>query len=278
MKNFLQCGLLILIIICLTSSIQANQSDFTFYVLSDTHLMTDKDYKNFTVHPYTSSIVSAVIKAKPDFIVHCGDMIQANRHNATIANAEKMWTAFDKDIGVPLRKAGIPIVATPGNHDLYSGIESLYWKYWREVPIKFSLVSGKMSSWHALEYKNCLFVVLDAHTVYLSKEQQEWLKKLLKNSERYRAVFLIGHIGLVGRGRHPKEFLEDSNGGEVIKNIPCEAYFFSGHQHEYFRTKIKRINNIICGASGGESGKEKPSYIKVTVRNNKVTAEHLLLN
>lgn len=271
----LYINLLIIFLISL-SSIAAKPQEYTFCVISDTHLI-EKGHGKFESFPSTKTIVKNVIASKPDFVVHCGDMLHGNNRNNTPEAAKVMWQLFDENVMSPLLGAGYILLVTPGNHDCNYNLEPFYRQREWKLPPNFKLISGKMNSWHALEYQDTLLIFLDAYKVTLDEPQQIWLKKMIAIGATKKAVFIFGHVGLKGSIRHPYDKLTEKGGAEILKSIPYTAYFVSGHHHLYSCSKIGKLYNIVCGQSGGKVPFVKPSWLKFKVDGSKVTFENLTL-
>ena len=99
---YLKLFAVIIFLFFLTSSLfAAENNSFTFYVMTDSHLIVNKD-GGFEPFPSTVRIVNDIIKSEPDFVVHCGDMIHASSRYNTQEIADNMWVVFNSSVLNPL--------------------------------------------------------------------------------------------------------------------------------------------------------------------------------
>ncbi len=257
----------------LTSTVFAAEDSFVFYVMTDSHLVVNKD-GTFAPFPSTVKIVGDIVTSKPDFVIHCGDMIHAGPMRHSPETAVKMWSAFRSSVRLPFEKAAIPLFVTRGNHDVYGKVLPSYINEWKNgEPKTIKLTSGRFEQWYSFEYGNCLFIVLDGHALSLSDEQCEWLEKMIFAGRGKNAVFVVSHVGLAGGSRHPFEYMQ-GKGAELLKNSPYELWLLSGHHHIYDVQKKGNVTNIISGCAGHRAA----SYLKVTVSGKNVRLEPLKLS
>lgn len=239
---------------------------FTFSVMTDSHLVVNKD-GSYSAFPSTTRIVSDILESKPAFVIHCGDMIHANKKDCSDANVNKMWSCFDTAVVNPLKKAGIPLFITKGNHDVvYGNTASIYSNRWdSKEPDKIKITSGKFNNYYTFEYENCLFIVLDGHALSISEKECDWLAKNIEYGKTKNAVFVITHIGLSGEIRHLNDYMH-GRAADILKNAPYKLWILSGHHHVYRMKNYGNAVNIICGCAGTSAPVYfEPIYVKVTV-------------
>lgn len=204
--------------------------------------------------------VARIVALKPDLVLCTGDVVAGQRPSPKLSSQEleRMWRAFHRLIRTPLEQAGIPVLMSPGNHDAsaYPGfsLERQYYRnYHRQHPPRFIPMPGHNYPFHyALARDDLLFVSLDATvTGPLPKEQLQWLEELLADRDKYRAVFLFGHLPLqpiaVGRER---DIIADPALESLLRSAQVEAYL-SGHHHAYYPGWRDGIAMLGVGNLGG---------------------------
>ncbi|MDQ7822339.1 MAG: metallophosphoesterase [Candidatus Eremiobacteraeota bacterium] len=260
---------LLLLIMHAAPAFAAGEESFTFAVISDTHLAPAPG--SWRLHHATDIIVSSLVnEVKPSFVLHCGDMISINSHSAYEAAILSMWDTFNAGVRAPLTAAGIAFFPSPGNHDVYGMGRALYGKEWASFRNKgIALDSGSYGSYYSFHYGRCFFIMLDGSGISIPAAQQQWLAKVLaKAKPAYGRVFVISHVGLLGGGRHPGDFMQGNLSWFLEKK--GVDYFLSGHQHSYSVDKLGKMIHLTCGSAG-----ETPPYyyLVFTVKGQKVTWE-----
>jgi hypothetical protein len=152
-----------------------------------------------------------------------------------------MWRSFFQTVVRPLARAGIPLAATPGNHDASAapGFQlerKVFAQQWTQNRNALALAAGgNYPFYYAFVLENVLFVSLDATvTSPMQAEQKTWLSNLLADSEKYRARIVFGHIPFapltVGRER---SFLRDNDLEQLLVHRNVSLYL-SGHHHGFY--------------------------------------------
>jgi hypothetical protein len=195
---------------------------------------------------YASAIADAVariIEMKPDLVISTGDMVAGQRRNPPLSAAEidAMWAAFDRTVAAPLASAGIPLIATPGNHDAsaYAGFEAeraAYARVWARPPTDVEMVDDDGWPFHyAVALDDVLFISLDVtRTETLDPEQTAWLEALVAREGGRRAIVAFSHLPIwpfaVGRET-------EIAGGEALASlfaaIGVDAHL-TGHHHAFY--------------------------------------------
>ncbi len=200
-------------------------------------------YGTIGYDPPIRKAVRAIIALQPDIVLCTGDMIAGQQTAPKLAQGrlESMWRSFFQTVVRPLAKAGIPLAATPGNHDasaspgfqLERKVYAQEWKQNRDaLPL---LPGGNYPFYYAFTLKDVLFISLDATvTSPLQATQKTWLSELLVGSERYRARIVLGHIPFapltVGRER---SVLRDKDLEQLLIQTKVSLYL-SGHHHGFY--------------------------------------------
>jgi 3',5'-cyclic AMP phosphodiesterase CpdA len=164
----------------------------------------------------------------------------------------------------PLRAAGIPILAAPGNHDEYHLVDQA------QFASLFSPPGGPELSpdafWYALDRGGWRFLVLDTGTDMLGDRdpmpaggpQLTWLEAQLAEADRVgrRSIVLL-HIPPFSSGK-------EERGAPWVKKLVVEgildhhpvALVLSGHIHAYERIirtgfEGRPVNFVVSGGAGG---------------------------
>jgi 3',5'-cyclic AMP phosphodiesterase CpdA len=164
----------------------------------------------------------------------------------------------------PLRKAGIPILAAPGNHDEYHLVDQ------SQFASLFSPPGGPELSpdafWYAVDRNGWRFIVLDTGTDMFGDRdpmpaggaQLTWLDAQLADADRLgrRAIVML-HIPPFSSGK-------EERGAPWVKKRVVEgildrhpvALVLSGHIHAYERIvrpgfEGRPVNFVVSGGAGG---------------------------
>lgn len=78
-------------------------------------------YGSLTYPAPVSRVVDAIVHVwRPDGVLLPGDLVAGQDRSLPDERFPAMWAAFDAAVAAPLRAAGIPYLATMGNHDASS--------------------------------------------------------------------------------------------------------------------------------------------------------------
>ena len=154
--------------------------------------------------------VAAIVERRPDLVLVTGDMVAGQRRPVLpLDDVERMWAAFDRDVAGPLREAGIPLAAAPGNHDAsayigFSTEREAYRAYWGAPPAELNLIEPHDYPFrYAFALDGALFIALDVTVVgRLPAAQRTWLADLLAATVRAGAWRLSFEYD--GQGRGPR--------------------------------------------------------------------------
>ena len=179
-------------------------------------------------------IVTAVAKAKPEFVITVGDHIEGYEQTDT-AKLDEEWQEY-KAIVAPLK---MPFHYTPGNHDItYDNALGTYERN-----------AGK--PYYSFDYKRMHFIVLDASrwesSDSLPAAQLDWLARDLAGARKAKYTLVFFHkpfwSASVVEGKHDTLH-------SLFKKHGVDAVF-NGHDHEYFSANLDGIKYTAVGSSGG---------------------------
>jgi 3',5'-cyclic AMP phosphodiesterase CpdA len=218
--------------------------------------------------------VARIVELKPDLVISTGDMVAGQRRpHLTRPEVERMWDAFHAQVSAPLAAAGIPLAATPGNHDgsAYHGFareRAIYAEQWApRVPAVEFVDQAGYPFHYAFAIGDVLFISLDATTVgHLPRTQMEWLRDLLaRHGPAYRRRVVFSHLPLwpFAQGRE-REYIGDPELQRLLADADVELYL-SGHHHTFYpgsKDGIALVSQSCLGAgprrllgAGGRSPK-----------------------
>lgn len=201
------------------------------------------DYGSTRYQATVDGAVSRIIALQPDLVISTGDMVAGQRRpHLNRGEVEQMWQAFHEHVSNPLRAAGIPLVATPGNHDAsaYQGFDqerTIYAEQWQVHRPGVAFLDASGYPFHyAFALGDVLFISLDATVVgNLPAEQMTWLRQLLeKHGASYQRRVVFSHLPLwpFARGRE-SEFIGDPELQQLLEQAGVELYL-SGHHHTFY--------------------------------------------
>lgn len=211
-----------------------------------------------------SETISHANRLKPDFVIVCGDLIQADNNPArwndpeALKHYETLATAYlSVAAGIDSR---IPLYNVAGNHDVSA-------EPTRKTIAWYERRFG--DPWYSFEHKRSLFIVLESNLLRnpdgapdLARKQMSWLRKTLKWSNREDFIHKLAFM------HHPL-FLENVDEGDGYFNMPQPRRFeilnlfhqygfravFSGHYHRNALVRdgdLELITTSSCGAALGD--------------------------
>jgi hypothetical protein len=204
--------------------------------------------------------VARIIELRPDLVISTGDMVAGQQRNPhlTAAEVDAMWTAFEQTVAAPLEAAGIPLIATPGNHDAsaYPGFaaeRAAYARVWRDPPAGLEMVDG--ARWpfrYAVALDDALFVSLDVTKIgALPPEDTAWLEALLRRETDRRAVIVFNHLPIwpFAQGRET----EIAGGGALAALLSGRGVdlHLTGHHHAYYPGVFDGVLYVAQACLGG---------------------------
>ncbi|GEM_PF-1415582 len=246
-------SLLILLILLpylfLINTEPARGEDFSFVVISDSHTCIDR--AGFSLYSPTKTVVDCIIKEiKPRLVLHSGDMISINSMTNNERDINEMWRIFNSGLRDRLLSSGISFFPSPGNHDVYGLGRACYIKEWMHFKNNgIKLLSGSYTDYYAFRYGTVLFISLDGSGLSLGSEQERWLDRTIDTyRDKDGPVVVYSHVGLTGRGRHPREVLQ-GNVMSILKKKKVQFYI-SGHQHFISQDYFGSLTHISAGSAG----------------------------
>ena len=258
--------LFVAFVLCFGGFALAAEEDFTFTVVTDTHLIREDD-GSFRPYPSCERIAADIIAERPDFVIHCGDMIQTSysRKNPD-ESIENMWDLFEGSFYNPITRAGIDVFLAKGNHDVLRNAEPIFMERWKGRTFGNGISGADVCSYYSFVHKGCMFIFVDDSKLAVSDEQTKWLEKKIAEGAKCRAVFVVMHIGLKGSKRHPHDHLQ-GRAADILTGAPYRLTVLSGHHHKFDLSDFGSARNIVIGAAGK---KKDAMRLDVTVKGREV--------
>lgn len=217
-------------------------------------------YGSADYDPSVAAAVARIVAIRPDLVISTGDMVAGQRRDPHLLAAEidAMWAGFQRAVAAPLADAGIPLIATPGNHDAsaYAGLaaeRAAYARIWADPPTGVVMVDD--ARWpfrYAVALDDALFVSLDVTTVgALAPEEMAWVEALLDRERERRAVVLFSHLPIwpLAQGRET----EVAGGGALAALLTAGGadLYLSGHYHAYYPGVFDGVLYVAQACLGG---------------------------
>ena len=227
------------------------RQDFRIVVISD----LNSQYGSTKYEPEVKQAISLTVKWQPDLVLCGGDMIAGQKATLTKRQIEAMWTAFDRQIAMPLRNHHLPFGFTIGNHDGSGAIKNnnlvfqqeraLAQAYWNQDFHQLGLNFNDRANfpfYYSFLQDDIFFLVWDASTHQISSQQLAWVKQQLKSPAAQQAAvkIAIGHLPLyaiAAAKNKPGEYLAN---GDQLRSLLSEnqvKVYISGHHHVYYPGK-----------------------------------------
>ena len=240
------------------------QQDFRIVVISD----LNSQYGSTEYEPEVKQAIALMPRWKPDLVLCGGDAIAGQKKSLTKSQINAMWQAFDLHIAAPLRQQQIPFAFTIGNHDGSGAIkdENLVFErerelakvYWSKNEDRLGLNfvdRGNFPFYYSFQQNNIFFLVWDASTQNISKQQLAWVKQALNSdvARQAKTKIAIGHLPLypiAAEKNKPGEYLAK---GEQMRSLLEQnqvQVYISGHHHAYYPGKKEDLELLHAGALG----------------------------
>src|SRR5262245_41527330 len=185
-----------------------------------------------------SQAVEQINLLQPAFVLSVGDLIEGYTKDG--GRLGKEWKEFQSYT----HKLNMPFFYVPGNHDTANEIEQKEWE------ARFG-----RRYYHFL-YRDVLFLALasddpfeDGNNPRISKEQSDWVDKVLKENAKVRWTIVALHKPMWVFSN-----LEKSGWLDVEKSLAGRNYtVFAGHVHRYQKFVRQGMNYYQLATTGGGS-------------------------
>jgi hypothetical protein len=241
------------------------RGDVRIVVISD----LNSAYGATDYEPQVIQAVKFIPEWQPDLILCSGDMVAGQFPSLTKPQIQAMWAGFDRYIGEPIRQTKIPYGFTLGNHDasgalsvggkfLFKQERNLAADYWNDPnhnPGLNFVDRAEFPFYYSFEANNIFYLVWDASTGRVPKDQIVWAEKSLASDRAQKAKMriAIGHLPLyaVAVGRDELgEILADAEQLRAMLERHKVHTYISGHHHSYYPARKGKLELLHTGALG----------------------------
>ncbi len=235
------------------ATIPAGADDVRIVVISDLNGSYGSTDYSRNVH----KAVATIVALSPDVVLSTGDMVAGQRRPAlSDAEVRAMWRAFHAVVTEPLARAGIPLAATPGNHDgsAYSGFEAerrIYEDEWKARRPTLRFVEDKTYPFfYSFDIGSARIVSIDATRVGpIDAYQMLALETVFDGAGPARIVF--SHMPLWPfTVERENEIIGDPALESLLDRSEVDLYL-SGHHHAYYPGQIEAFSVISQAELGG---------------------------
>jgi Calcineurin-like phosphoesterase len=213
---------------------------FTFAIVSDTHIRPrDGDQSspfpvNLKANARARFAVQEIVRRRPAFTVHLGDMVHPMPSLPTFplaaAEAHRILAPLD------------PLKFVPGNHDV--GDKPL-----KGLPAEPATAASLAlfeahfgASWHAFAHAGCQFLVLNASLLNsglaAEEQQRRWLEAELGRGDGTRRFLFVHYPPFITAANEPSHYdnIDEPGRGWLLELLARHAIeaVFSGHVHHFF--------------------------------------------
>lgn len=204
-----------------------------------------------------STILNESGDLDPLFILILGDMV----NDGTRKEYDELARLIE---GAPA-----PIFTVPGNHDIRGNGAGHY-----------SQMFGMY--YHSFDVGNTHFIMLDNARGYIDKEQMEWLRQDLKQSNTTSNLVFMHMPPFDPRPGSDHAMTDEVNARDLISIF--EQFHvdmvFSAHIHSYFDVTRNGVRYMITGGGGAPPVKDTPGYhyVLATISHGNVTTETFVVD
>lgn len=201
--------------------------------------------------------VETLIALSPDLVLSTGDMVAGQRRPVLSEDEIRaMWRSFHAAVTDPLARAGIPLAATPGNHDgsAYPGFEAerrIYEDEWRARRPDLKFVEDvSYPFFYAFDIGPARIVSIDATRVGpIDAYQMQALETVFEGAGPARIVF--SHMPLWPFTiERETEIIGDPKLERLLERGGVDLHL-SGHHHAYYPGHIEAFSVISQAELGG---------------------------
>lgn len=220
-------------------------------------------YGSTSYHDRVTAAVASIVELQPDLVISAGDMVAGQKQpRLDAARLQSMWQGFNDTVADPLRKAGIPLAVTPGNHD-GSGFTEFQLEQehfalqWNDRDEGLDILPG--SEWprrYAARVGGILLLSFDGTIPgKLPVEEYRFVAAMLaQHSAPAQAIIVFSHLPMwpLAKGRE-KEILDDPELLALLHRFDVDVYA-SGHHHLFYAaTDEAGMVHLAVGALGGNA-------------------------
>lgn len=220
-------------------------------------------YGSISYHQRVGDAVEAIIELQPDLVVCTGDMIAGQQQPRLDQDwLDRMWAGFNLTLADPFRRAGIPLLVTPGNHDgsaypEYALERQRFAAQWDARVPELEMLDGSHWARHyAARSGSILLLGFDGtRTGPLPPEELRFVEENLQKFGSDASVTMVfSHLPMwpLTEGRE-HEIIDDPALLQVLHRHGVDVYA-SGHHHAFFAgTDDAGMIHVGNGSLGGNT-------------------------
>jgi hypothetical protein len=207
--------------------------------------------------------IDTLVGLRPDLVISGGDMVAGQKQPKLDRDRlEQMWQGFNNTVADPLRRAGIPLAVTAGNHDGSAFPEfalerqqfDLQWR--GRVPEVDILPGSEWPRRYAARMGSVLLLAFDGTLPgRLPDTERLFLERMLQQyGNSATATIVFSHLPMwpLTRGRE-HEIIDDPDLLALLHRSGVDVYA-SGHHHAFFAgTDDAGMVHLGIGALGGNA-------------------------
>ena len=241
------------VLLCAFAGLPIGAESVRVAVISD----LNGSYGSTEYSRHVHKAVEAIVALSPDIVLSTGDMVAGQRRPAlSDQEVRAMWRAFHEAVTEPLARAGIPLAATPGNHDGsgYSGFEAerrIYEDEWQARRPELDFANAETYPFfYAFDIGAARIVSIDATRVgRIDADQMLALETVFDGAGPARIVF--SHMPLWPfTVERETEIIGDPALERLLERNGVDLYL-SGHHHAYYPGQIEAFSVISQAELGG---------------------------
>jgi hypothetical protein len=241
------------------------RGDVRLVVISD----LNSAYGSTTYEAEVNKAIALIPGWEPDVVLSGGDMIAGQAPSLNSTEIQAMWDGFERYIGAPLRKTGLPFGFTIGNHDASGALSvggtflfnrereaaTAYWNAPAHNPNLQFVDRAGFPFHYTFQHKDIFYLVWDASTSRLPPEQIAWAEKSLASATAQSAKMrmAIGHLPLyavsVGRDELGEILAPADKLRALLEKYRVHTYI-SGHDHAYYPAHSGKLELLHTSALG----------------------------
>ncbi len=251
------------------------RGDLRLVVISD----LNESYGSTDYSKEVDRAIALVPFWQPDVVLCGGDMIAGQKATLPDEAFPAMWQAFDQHVAAPLRRFGVPLGFTLGNHDAsnaqgaggfrFQRERDAAAKYWKNPAHHPGLKFGDRADYPfsytftisrdpGSEKGDVFFLVWDASGSKILPETLQWAETALASEAAQSAQLriVLGHLPLYGiaQGRDkPGEVLDNADQLRSLLEKYNVHTYISGHHHAYYpahRGNLQLLHSGLLGSGG----------------------------
>lgn len=190
-------------------------------------------------------ILAAIAREGPEMVLMLGDLVFCG-------SSASDWRDFDA-LAAPIREAGIPVLAVPGNHEYWVSPRSGL----KNFQARFPLLEQRR--WHARSWGPLRLVFLDSNRRFLSsalwKEQVRWYAEEIARAdgdpETRGTLVLVHHPPYTNSSVTSDELHVQRSFVPPFQAARKTLAMLSGHVHSYERYERGGKTFLVTGGGGG---------------------------